>query len=182
MNSLKNELTNQIPLLQNDIKKLISEKGGEKISEVTVAQAYSGLRGIKAFVCDTSSVSADKGLIIRGIPLLEMTHALPEEVFYLLLTGKLPNDSELKELQEEFSKHLEVPDYVWNVLKEMPESTHPMTMFNAGILSMQSESVFYKNYSKGMPKTEFWEAVLDDGDKVTCKTTLPCSWHLQDAI
>ena len=33
MNSLKNELTNQIPLLQNDIKKLISEKGGEKISE-----------------------------------------------------------------------------------------------------------------------------------------------------
>ena len=49
-----------------------------------------------------------------------MTHALPEEVFYLLLTGKLPNDSELKELQEEFSKHLEVPDYVWNVLGEMP--------------------------------------------------------------
>ena len=169
MNSLKNELTNQIPLLQNDIKKLISEKGGEKISEVTVAQAYSGLRGIKAFVCDTSSVSADKGLIIRGIPLLEMTHALPEEVFYLLLTGKLPNDSELKELQEEFSKHLEVPDYVWNVLREMPESTHPMTMFNAGILSMQSESVFYKKYSKGMPKTEFWEAVLDDGVRLLAK-------------
>ena len=48
MNSLKNELTNQIPLLQNDIKKLISEKGGEKISEVTVAQAYSGLRGYKS--------------------------------------------------------------------------------------------------------------------------------------
>ena len=110
MNLLKNELTKQIPVIQKDIKKLISEKGNEKISEVTVAQAYSGLRGIKAFVCDTSSVSADKGLIIRGIPLLEMTHILPEEVFYLLLTGKLPNDSELKELQKEFAKHLEVPD------------------------------------------------------------------------
>ena len=96
MNLLKNELTKQIPVIQKDIKKLISEKGNEKISEVTVAQAYSGLRGIKAFVCDTSSVSADKGLIIRGIPLLEMTHILPEEVFYLLLTGKLPNDSELE--------------------------------------------------------------------------------------
>ena len=81
MNLLKNELTKQIPVIQKDIKKLISEKGNEKISEVTVAQAYSGLRGIKAFVCDTSSVSADKGLIIRGIPLLEMTHILPEEVF-----------------------------------------------------------------------------------------------------
>ena len=112
MNLLKNELTKQIPVIQKDIKKLISEKGNEKISEVTVAQAYSGLRGIKAFVCDTSSVSADKGLIIRGIPLLEMTHILPEEVFYLLLTGKLPNDAELEELQKEFSKHLEVPDFV----------------------------------------------------------------------
>ena len=160
MNLLKNELTKQVPVIQEDIKKLISEKGSEKISEVTVAQAYSGLRGIKAFVCDTSSVSADKGLIIRGIPLLEMTHILPEEVFYLLLTGKLPNDSELEELQEEFSKHLEVPDYVWGVLGEMPENAHPMTMFNTGILSMQSESVFYKKYSKGMAKAEYWDCLL----------------------
>ena len=53
MNLLKNELTKQIPVIQKDIKKLISEKGNETISEVTVAQAYSGLRGIKAFVCDT---------------------------------------------------------------------------------------------------------------------------------
>ena len=161
MNSLKNELKNQIPVLQNDIKNLISEKGEEKISEVTVAQAYSGLRGIKAFVCDTSSVSADKGLIIRGIPLLEMTHVLPEEVFYLLLTGKLPNNVELQELQEEFTKHLSVPSYVWNILKEMPEDAHPMTMFNMGILSMQNESIFRKKYDEGIHKSQFWEFVLN---------------------
>lgn len=169
MNLLKNELNKQIPVLQNDIKKLIAEKGEQRISEVTVAQAYSGLRGIKAFVCDTSSVSAEKGLIIRGIPLLEMTHISPEEVFYLLLTGKIPNDTELKGLQEEFSNHLEVPDYVWNVLKSMPKDAHPMTMFNTGILTMQGESVFYKRYSKGMPKAEFWEAVLDDGIRLLAK-------------
>ena len=67
MNLLKNELKNNIPIVQNEIKQLIKEKGDEKISDVTVAQAYSGLRGIKAFVCDTSSVSAEKGLIIRGM-------------------------------------------------------------------------------------------------------------------
>ena len=169
MNLLKNQLKNQIPILQNDIKKLISDKGDQKISEVTVAQAYSGLRGIKAFVCDTSSVSAEKGLIIRGIPLLEMTDVLPEEVFYLLLTGDLPNESELNELQEEFSKHLSVPEYVWNILNEMPKEAHPMTMFNTGILAMQGESIFYKKYSKGMPKTEYWEAVLDDGIRLLAK-------------
>jgi len=169
MNSLKNELKSQIPILQNEIKKLIQDNGDKKISDVTVSQAYSGLRGIKAFVCDTSSVSADKGLIIRGIPLLEITHILPEEVFYLLLTGKLPIESELKELKKEFSNHLSVPDYVWNILGEMPEDSHPMTMFNTAILAMQGESVFYKNYSKGMPKTEYWEAVLEDGIRLLAK-------------
>ena len=81
MSMLKKELRNQIPNVQNEIKQLISENGDQKISDVTVSQAYSGLRGIKAFVCDTSSVDPDKGLIIRGIQLLDITHILPEEVF-----------------------------------------------------------------------------------------------------
>ncbi len=169
MSMLKKELENQIPNIQNEIKQLIVDKGEEIISKVTVAQAYSGLRGIKAFVCDTSSVSADKGLIIRGKPLLDITNILPEEVFYLLLTGNLPNDLELNELQNDFSQHLTVPDYIWNILSEMPKDAHPMTMFNTGILAMQGESIFYEKYSKGMPKSEYWRAVLDDGIRLLAK-------------
>ena len=111
MSLLKQDLRKQIPRVQNEIKQLIFDKGDEKISDVTVAQAFSGLRGIKAFVCDTASVSADKGLIIRGIPLLEITHILPEEVFFLLLTGRLPSKDELTNLKKDFSSHIEVPDY-----------------------------------------------------------------------
>ena len=169
MSLLKQELRKQIPRVQNEIKQLIIDKGDEKISDVTVAQAFSGLRGIKAFVCDTSSVSADKGLIIRGIPLLEITHILPEEVFFLLLTGRLPNKDELAGLKNDFSSHLEVPDYVWRVLSEMPDDAHPMTLFNTGILAMQNESVFRKKYDDGMPKTEFWEAILEDGIRLLAK-------------
>jgi len=169
MNLLKNELKNQIPIVQDEIKQLIKEKGDEKISDVSVAQAYSGLRGIKAFVCDTSSVSAEKGLIIRGIPLLEITHILPEEVFFLLLTGKLPDSTELNDLKDEFSAHLNIPDYVWNVLDEMPDDAHPMTMFNTGILAMQGESVFRKRYDEGMQKSEYWEAILADGIRLLAK-------------
>ena len=163
MSLLKKELKQQIPVVQNEIKQLILEKGDKVISDVTVAQAYSGLRGIKAFVCDTSSVSAEKGLIIRGIPLLDITHISPEEVFYLLLCGRLPNDLELKDLQNDFSSHLMVPEYIWKILKEMPEDSHPMTMFNTAILAMQGESIFSKKYDRGMSKDEYWEAVLDDG-------------------
>tara|TARA_B100000073_G_scaffold80275_1_gene61094 strand:- start:872 stop:2146 length:1275 start_codon:yes stop_codon:yes gene_type:complete len=163
MSLLKKELKKQIPVVQDEIKQLILENGDKVISDVTVAQAYSGLRGIKAFVCDTSSVSAEKGLIIRGIPLLDITHISPEEVFYLLLCGRLPNDLELKDLQNDFSSHLMVPEYIWKILKEMPEDSHPMTMFNTAILAMQGESIFSKKYDRGMSKDEYWEAVLDDG-------------------
>ena len=169
MSLLKQELRIQIPSVQNEIKQLIVEKGDQKISDVTVAQAFSGLRGIKAFVCDTSSVSAEKGLIIRGIPLLDITHVLPEEVFFLLLTGRLPNEDELADLKKDFSSHLEVSDYVWNVISEMPDDAHPMTLFNIGILAMQGESVFRKKYDEGMPKTEFWEAILEDGIRLLAK-------------
>ena len=169
MSILKNELKKQIPIVQEDIKKLITEKGDEKISEVTVAQAYSGLRGIKAFVCDTSSVSTEKGLIIRSIPLLDLTHISPEEVFYLLIAGKLPDKDQLDNLKNEFSEHLIVPDYVWSVLREMPDDTHPMTLFNTAILAMQGESVFRKRYDEGMGKSQFWEAILDDGIRLLAK-------------
>ena len=169
MSLLKQELRIQIPSVQNEIKQLIVEKGDQKISDVTVAQAFSGLRGIKAFVCDTSSVSAEKGLIIRGIPLLDITHILPEEVFFLLLTGRLPNEDELADLKKDLSSHLEVSDYVWNVISEMPDDAHPMTLFNIGILAMQGESVFRKKYDEGMPKTEFWEAILEDGIRLLAK-------------
>ncbi len=169
MSLLKKELQNQIPISQEEITQLILDKGDKKISDVTVAQSYSGLRGIKAFVCDTSSVSAEKGLIIRGIPLLDITDILPEEVFWLLLTGKLPSKKELEDLQNQFSSHLLVPDYVWSLLKEMPKNSHPMTMFNTAILAMQGESLFCKRYDKGMPKNEYWEAVLDDGIRLLAK-------------
>jgi len=169
MTLLKKELASQIPIVKDDINSLINNSGDSQISNVTVAQAYSGLRGIKAFVCDTSSVDPDKGLIIRGTPLLEITHILPEEVFFLLLSGRLPDKNEFIDLQKKFSDHLDVPDYVWNVLNELPAESHPMTLFNTGILAMQGESIFHKNYDRGMPKSEYWEAILEDGIRLLAK-------------
>ena len=60
MSMLKKVLRGQISLVRDDIKALIDKSGDSQISNVTVAQAFSGLRGIKAFVCDTSSVDPDK--------------------------------------------------------------------------------------------------------------------------
>ena len=48
MSLLKKELEKLIPEVQEDIKSLISKNGESQISTVSVAQAFSGLRGIKA--------------------------------------------------------------------------------------------------------------------------------------
>ena len=144
MATLKEKLTEIIPGLRNDVKSLIKEHGSKQISEVTVAQAYGGMRGVKGLVSDTSLVDPEKGLIIRGIPVSELTEKLPEEIFYLLSIGELPDEDSLKSLQNDLTERSAVPSYVWDVLRAMPKDSHPMAMLDTGILVLERESVFRK--------------------------------------
>ena len=124
------------------------------------------MRGVKSMICDTSAVSADEGLIIRGYPILQIIDKLPEEVFYLLLTGDLPDQLQLSDLQDQLRAHQNVPDYVWRVLDAMPENSHPMTMLSVAIQSMRVESLFVEKFNKGTSKNEYWKWILDDGIKL----------------
>ena len=169
MSILLETLSKKIPVWRDEAKQLLEEKGDKVVSNVTVTQAYGGMRGVKGLVCDTSAVSPDSGLIIRGRPLLEITDILPEEVFYLLLTGDLPDKAALKDLQSQLSEHAKVPQYVWDVLNAMPKDSHPMVMFNAAILVMEKESEFRKQYDKGLQKQDYWKANLDDAIRLVAK-------------
>jgi citrate synthase len=162
MSLLFQKLSQKIPAWRDEVKNLQKEHGEKVISEVTVAQAYGGMRGVKSLVCDTSAVPPDKGLIIRGKPVRELEDKLPEEVLWLLLTGELPTAEELKDLQADLAKRSKLPGYVLDVLKAMPADSHPMVMFNTGILVMEKESVFRKKYDEGMKKDAYWEATLED--------------------
>ena len=163
---LQETLSKKIPTWQEDLKKILDENGTKVISEVTIAQAAKGMRGVKSMICDTSAVSADEGLIIRGYPILQIKDKLPEEVFYLLLTGDLPDQLQLSDLQNQLRAHQNVPDYVWEVLDAMPENSHPMTMLSVAIQSMRVESLFVEKFNKGTPKNEYWKWILDDGIKL----------------
>jgi citrate synthase len=162
MASLYEKMTELLPKLQQEIGQLIKDHGDKIISEVTVRQAFGGMRGVKALICDTSLVEPDKGLSIRGTSILDLVDKLPEEIFYLLLTGELPDKSALEELQKDIKKHEKVPQYVWDVLNAMSNDAHPMTMFSTAILVMHKDSHFAKKYREGIPKTEYWKPVLED--------------------
>ena len=160
---LQKVLSEKISHWQNEIATLLKENGESKISDVSINQAYGGMRGVKGLICETSAVSADKGLIIRGHPLLDITHILPEEVFYLLLTGDLPNQTAKEDIQNQLRAHQNVPEYVWGVLSSLPDNSHPMTMLSIAIQSMQVDSKFVKKYDEGTPKKDYWKWTLDDG-------------------
>lgn len=169
MSLLKKKLAEVLPGQINEIKEFLASHGDKVVSEVTLAQAYGGMRGVKALVCDTSEVPPDKGLIIRGYELGEITDKLPEEILFLLLTGTLPNQEELKDLQNDLNSRSKVPNYVWDVLNTMPDDSHPMAMFNTAILIMQKESKFAAAYNEGMKKNEYWEYTLEDSLDIIAK-------------
>ena len=72
MSTIKQALARRIPALREEIADLVKNHGDTVISEVTVKQAYGGMRGVKGLVCDTSLVDPHKGLIIRGTPISEL--------------------------------------------------------------------------------------------------------------
>jgi citrate synthase len=162
MSKLHDKLAAQIPGLRETVKPLQKVHGGTVISQVTVEQAYGGMRGVKSLVCDTSEVPPDKGLLVRGRPIGEFSENLPEEILWLLLTGEMPAQDELQDLQNELKKRAKVPDYVWAVLRAMPADSHPMVMLNTAILVMERESVFRQQYDAGMKKIDYWLPTLED--------------------
>jgi citrate synthase len=162
MANLHDRLAAKIPVWREELRDLVQNHGDKVISQVTVAQAIGGMRGVKGMVCDTSEVPPDKGLLVRGIPLGELTDHTPEDIFYLLCTGDLPDDSAREHLRAELARRAAVPDYVWQVLESLPADSHPMCMLDTAVLSMQGESAFVRAYDEGVAKTEFWHSMLED--------------------
>lgn len=162
MASLKEVFATQVDVMRDQYKSLVKEHGDRQIGTVTVKQLYGGLRGVRALVCDTSQVPQDQGLIIRGKPVADLVDWLPEDVFFLLLTGQEPDVDARRRLQEDMRARSTVPRYVWQVLEAMPSNAHPMAMLTTALNTMASDSHFRRRYEDGMPKDRYWEPALED--------------------
>ncbi len=169
MANLTDVLVEKIPQWREYIHSLSESKGDKIVSNVTLNQLCGGLRGVQAIICNTSYVHPEKGLFIRGIPVSQLTEKLPEEIFYLLCTGLLPDEEALASLQEELKARSEVPTYVWDVIKSLPDDTHPMVVLSAALLSMQRQSVFARKYNEGMRKSDHWLTTLEDALQIIAK-------------
>merc|ERR1712232_73026 len=130
----------------------------------------------------TSDLDANLGIAYRGLSLFECNKqlpkapggecGLPEAAFWLLLTGEIPSDQDTKAFTEELHRRSDVPANVIATLESLPLDTHPMTQLSIGMLALQKDSIFTKQYNVGMKKGEYWEWALEDALNLAAKIPL----------
>jgi len=177
---LKNKLKEKIEAWRPRTARLVKEFGNVKVDEVDIGQIIGGARDIKSLITDISYLDPFEGIRFRGLTIPEVFEKLPkvkdgempsvEGFYYFLLTGDIPNEEEIESVKDEFKKRQEVPEYVFNLLKAMPIDSHPMAMLSAAIVSMQKESIFFKEYEKGhLHKNDYWIPTLEDSLNLLAK-------------
>jgi 2-methylcitrate synthase len=94
----------------------------------------AGLRGQSAgetALCTVGQTGA--GLTYRGYDMAELADkAQFEEVAYLLVNGKLPNENELKAYVARLKGMRELPQALKTVLENIPKDAHPMDVMRTG--------------------------------------------------
>ena len=155
-----------------EIKSILEQHGNMKIEDVTLAQAYQGMRGITGLVTETSLLDSNEGIRFRGFSIPELreqltkaeggNEPLPEGLFYLMLIGAVPSKEDTLHISETWARRSHVPNHVFDVIEAFPVSAHPMTQFTAAVLALQTESKFAKAYNEGISKKEYWSYVYED--------------------
>lgn len=172
MGYVKQHFKEKADALAVEIKEILAQHGTAKLGEVTVAQAYQGMRGVPGLVTETSLLDSNEGIRFRGYSIPELRELLPkaeggieplpEGLFYLMLVGELPTKEDVDHLSTVFARRSNIPKHVFDVLDKMPVSSHPMTLFCMGVMGLQTESKFAKAYKEGISKKDHWEYIYED--------------------
>jgi citrate synthase len=139
------------------------------------------MRGLIALVWEGSVLDANEGIRFHGMTIEDCDKALPkgktgsamlpEAMFWLLLTGKVPSQSQIRAFSRELAEKAVLPRYVETMLDNFPANMHPMTQLATAVASLNHESVFAKRYEQGMNKADYWEPIYDDS--ITLIAQLP---------
>ncbi len=175
---LHEKISAQLPEWRARIRSLAKEHADVVVDTVTIGEVVGGMRDTKSLLTDISYVDPGEGIRFRGMSIPEVLKKLPKArggkmplvggLYYLLIVGEVPTKEQAMEVEAEWAKRADVPDYVFKAIKTMPKETHPMTLFSQAVLALQNGSVFAQKYH-GMKKDVYWEAALEDSLDLTAK-------------
>src|SRR5574340_292191 len=176
---LHEKLGMKLPEWRERIRSLAKEHGEVVVDKVTVGQIVGGMRDIKSLLTDVSYVDPAEGIRFRGLSIPEVLNALPKArggkmplvggLYYLLMIGEIPNREQALQVEAEWARRADVPEYVYKMIKAMPKDTHPMILLTQAVLALGRDSAFHRQYDAGMKKDVYWEPALEDSLDLTAK-------------
>merc|ERR1711977_744111 len=177
--SLKEVFAAKLPGEIEKVKKLRKDYGSKVIQEVTLDQVYGGARGIKSLVWEGSVLDSEEGIRFRGKTIPECQEVLPkapggeeplpEGLFWLLLTGEVPSEQQVRDLSADWAARSDLPKFVEELIDRCPNDMHPMAQFSIAVAALERESEFAKAYAKGLNKKEYWQYTFEDSMNLIAK-------------
>lgn len=172
MEYIKNKFYEKASKCVSEYQRLKNEHGDKVISNVTIGQVMTGMKGVPSLITDTSKLDAQTGIRFRGYTIPELREKLPrlhpdgeplpEGLFYLMLIGEIPDRDDVLNISKDWATRAYVPQHVFDVIDALPHNSRPMTQFSAGILSMATDSIFQKAYRAGVHKKYYWDTTYED--------------------
>ena len=99
----------------------------------------AGLRGVAAATSSISDVNGEKGeLIYQGFNIHDLAkHSTFEEVIFLLWNKRLPNASELSELEQSLRASYGLPAEIIPLMKQLPQDADPMDLLRTVVSALE---------------------------------------------
>ncbi|KAF8921383.1 citrate synthase-like protein [Mucidula mucida] len=166
--SLKDAIKAAIPQKQEQLKCLKTQHSGSSLGEVKVENVIGGMRGLKAMLWDASVLDPEEVSLLTALPWQQLPPApggkeiIAESMLWLLLTGKVPTEAQTRALSRDLFERGKLPSFVETLVDSFPKTLHPMTQLGMAVASLNHDSLFQSAYEKGMKKSEYWEATLED--------------------
>ncbi|KAL2217030.1 putative citrate synthase Cit1 [Thermoascus aurantiacus ATCC 26904] len=175
---LKTTLKEVIPE-KRELLKQAKERGDEVIGDLKISHVIGGMRSLKAMLWEGSVLDPEEGIRFHGRTIKDCqrelpkgpsgTEMLPEAMFWLLLTGKVPSTAQIRAFSRELAEKSHLPQHILNLIKSFPKDMHPMTQLAVAVGALNTESVFAKAYEKGLSKADYWEPTFEDSISLLAK-------------
>ena len=110
----------------------------ETLFSISEGHLDSGLRGMPVGTCKTSYVDPIEGVHYVGYPVGDLANLEEEDVIFLLMHKRLPDEAESKAFRKELAhRGEEIPTGALRVLENLtPGSGHPMDWLSIGIMAI----------------------------------------------
>lgn len=138
-----------------------------------------GLEGVVVDESRLSRVDGQKGeLIYLGYDIDDMAKCTFEEVTYLFLYGKLPNRSELSELDDRLKANRNLPDSVREFIGSAPASENPMAILRTATSMLSGYMDDVESKDPEVLRTQSIQLIAQTGSLCAwiCRSRLQKEW------